>query len=120
MFVGATATGRKESKPERKGLQYLAQEHLAPLRTNVLYCVMPSVYDPELIEVLSREGTPKTVKYRKRLLQVKGILNVWRIDDEWWRKPISRLYYSVEFTSGSRLTIFRDLITGKWYRQNWA
>ncbi|MGD0234599.1 MAG: hypothetical protein ABSC55_08670 [Syntrophorhabdales bacterium] len=51
---------------------------------------------------------------------MKAILNTWRIDDEWWRKPISRLYYLVEFTNGSRLTVFRDVLTGKWYRQNWV
>jgi len=31
----------------------------------------------------------------------------------------SGLYYLVEFTSGSRLTIFRELIPGKLYRKNW-
>jgi hypothetical protein len=51
---------------------------------------------------------------------VKEVLNIWRIDEEWWRKPISRLYYLVEFTSGSRFTVFQDLITGQWYRQNWV
>ncbi len=81
---------------------------------------MPSPYDSEPIEVATREGIPRTVKHRKRLLQVKEILNTWRIDDEWWRKPISRLYYLVEFTSGLRLTVFRDLINGAWYRQNWV
>ena len=72
---------------------------------------MPSPYDPEPAEVIAREGTPKAVKHRKSLLQVKEILNVWRVDDEWWRKPISRLYYLLEFTNGSRLTFFQDLIT---------
>jgi hypothetical protein len=51
---------------------------------------------------------------------VRDVLNSWRIDDEWWRKPVSRLYYSLEFTSGSRYTVFQDLITGQWYRQNWV
>ena len=81
---------------------------------------MPSPYDPEPIEVIATEGIPKAVNHRKRLLHVKEVLNMWRIDDQWWRKPISRLYYLVEFTSGSRLTVFRDLTTGKWYRQNWV
>ena len=81
---------------------------------------MPSPYDPEPIEVIAPNGTPKAVKHRKRLLQVREMLNVWRIDDQWWRKPISRLYYSLEFTSGLRFSVFQDLITGKWYRQNWV
>ena len=82
--------------------------------------LMFSPYEPEPIEIIVHKGAPKAVKFRKRLLQVKEVLNVWRIDEEWWRKPISRLYYLLECTSGSRLTVFQDLITGRWYRQNWG
>ena len=53
---------------------------------------MASPYDPEPIEVVAAQGKPKAVTFRKRLLQVKEVLNVWRIDDEWRRKPVSRLY----------------------------
>ncbi len=81
---------------------------------------MPSPYDPEPIEVIALKGTPKAVKYRKRLLQVKEVFNMWRIDDEWWRRPISRMYYSLEFSRGSRFTVFQHLITEQWYRQNWV
>jgi hypothetical protein len=81
---------------------------------------MSSPYDLEPIEVIAPKGAPKAVKFRNRLLQVNEILNTWRIDDEWWRKPISRLYYQLEFISGSRFTVFQDLITGRWHRQNWA
>jgi len=73
---------------------------------------MSSPCDPEPVEVIAPKGTPKAVKFRNRLLQAKEVLNTWRIDDEWWRKPISRLYYLLEFTSGSRFTVFQDLITG--------
>ena len=49
---------------------------------------------------------------------VNTIDDRWRIDDEWWRsEPVSRLYYTVLLTSGQRLVIYRDLITGQWYRQ---
>ena len=73
---------------------------------------MSSPCDPEPVEVIAPKGPPKAVKFRNRLLQAKEVLNTWRIDDEWWRKPISRLYYLLEFTSGSRFTVFQDLITG--------
>jgi hypothetical protein len=79
---------------------------------------MRSPYEPDAAEVIAREGKPKTVKHRGRFLDVREILNVWRGNDEWWRKPISRLYYLVELTNGSRFTVSRDLIAGKWYRQN--
>jgi hypothetical protein len=80
-----------------------------------------SPYDPEGIEVVAAPGgEPKAVRVRKRHLQVKGIVNMWRIDEEWWRRPVSRLYFSVEFSNGARMTIFHDLETGQWYRQNWV
>jgi hypothetical protein len=81
---------------------------------------MKSPYEPEPIDVIAPKGAPRAVKFRQRLLQVREVVNTWRIDDEWWRTPISRLYYLLEFTSGSRFTVFQDLITGKWYRQNWV
>ena len=50
--------------------------------------------------------------------EVKAIEDRWRIDDEWWRsEPISRLYYAVLLASGQRLVIYKDLATGKWYKQ---
>jgi hypothetical protein len=51
---------------------------------------------------------------------VKEILNTWRMDEESWREQISRLYCLLEFSSGSRFTVFKDLITGQWRRQNRA
>jgi hypothetical protein len=42
----------------------------------------------------------------------------WKIDEEWWREnPILRMYYQVTTGDGRRITVFRDLTTGKWYRQ---
>jgi hypothetical protein len=49
---------------------------------------------------------------------VTSIDDRWRIDDEWWRsEPVSRFYYAVLFASGQRLVIYKDLISGKWYKQ---
>jgi hypothetical protein len=79
-----------------------------------------SPYAPEKIEVAAQEGSPFVVRFKKRPVLVKDIVNTWRIDEEWWRKPISRLYFSLELENGARLTVFRDLMEGAWYRQNWA
>ena len=49
---------------------------------------------------------------------VAAVEDRWRIDDEWWRsEPVSRLYFKVQLNSGQRLIIYRDLISGNWYRQ---
>ncbi len=76
-------------------------------------------YDPEALEVIERDGKPVTVRVKKQRLKVSGIVNTWRIDEEWWRKPISRLYFLLALENGMRLTVFLDLKKGGWYRQNW-
>jgi len=44
----------------------------------------------------------------------------WRIDQHWWRaEPVSRVYYRVVPEDGPPLTIFRDLLTGAWARQEY-
>jgi hypothetical protein len=45
--------------------------------------------------------------------------NRWRIDDEWWRRPVSRMYYEVLLASGDVLTVFKDLATGEWFQQQY-
>ena len=79
-----------------------------------------SPYDPERIEIAAQEGRPFVVRLKKRPVLVKDVVNMWRIDEEWWRKPISRLYFSLELENGARITVFHDLMGGTWYRQNWA
>ena len=63
-------------------------------------------------------GLPITVGRGK--LKVKSIEDRWRIDDEWWRQePISRMYYSVILDNGRNLTIYKDLIKGHWFQQQY-
>ena len=52
--------------------------------------------------------------------RVAEILDRWRIDDEWWRKPVSRMYFHVALEGGQLLTLFHDLATGRWYGQTSA
>jgi len=48
---------------------------------------------------------------------VETVLETWRLDDEWWRMPISRRYYEVVIEGGRRMMLFQDLITGRWFSQ---
>ncbi|HLF79435.1 MAG TPA: hypothetical protein VJB57_18290 [Dehalococcoidia bacterium] len=44
----------------------------------------------------------------------------WRIDQHWWRgDPISRIYYRVATENGPPFTLYRDLISGTWARQEY-
>jgi hypothetical protein len=45
------------------------------------------------------------------------VLETWRIDDEWWRKPIARRYVEVVLEDGAHVVLFEDLVTGAWFAQ---
>jgi len=77
-------------------------------------------YNPEPAEVVVQGGKPVAVQVKKRRLRVRSIVNIWRIDEEWWRRLISRLYFLLELEGGARCTVFQDLENGGWYRQNWV
>ena len=65
----------------------------------------------------SGSGWPQAVVFRGAL-KVQSISDRWRIDDEWWReRPVSRMYFECQLEDGRELTVFRDLLTGKWSRQ---
>jgi len=76
--------------------------------------------EPESIQITVKDGVPCAVTFKRRRLTVAAILNRWRIDEEWWRTAISRMYYRLELQNHVRLTVFHDLLTDGWYHQNGA
>jgi hypothetical protein len=75
---------------------------------------------PETVRVEEDDtGLPKTVRLPRRQAII-AIEDRWRLDDEWWRQePVSRLYYTIRLASGQKLVIYKDLVTGAWYRQSY-
>jgi hypothetical protein len=75
---------------------------------------------PEALKVEEdAAGWPVAVRMPHRQAVI-SIEDRWRIDDEWWRaEPISRIYYNVLLASGQRLVLYKDLITGEWYSQEY-
>ena len=57
---------------------------------------------------------------RTGVVPIEAVRETWRIDDEWWRKEVSRMYYQVMLEGGQVVTLFRDLMTDDWYVQNSA
>lgn len=74
---------------------------------------------PLAIAVLYRnDGSPITLKLRDRWMDVESLTDMWRIEDEWWRKqPIARSYYQCTVDKGIIVTVFQDLHTRNWYMQ---
>ncbi len=62
---------------------------------------------------------PVSLRLHGRWFEVGSVEDVWRIDDEWWREEaVSRMYYRCAVDGGMSVTVFHDLVTGKWYRQS--
>jgi hypothetical protein len=54
-------------------------------------------------------------------LAVAAVQDRWRIDDEWWRtRPVSRLYYSLLLEDGRTVTVYRDLVSGRWFKHAYS
>jgi hypothetical protein len=64
-------------------------------------------------------GAPVAVVLGGRRLAVERVEDVWRIDDEWWREEVSRLYYRLLLEDGRALVVFRDLVGGVWWEQSY-
>lgn len=78
------------------------------------------VNTPETVKIEDdASGEPLAVRLKRRQA-VLSIEDKWRLDDEWWRSgPIARLYYNVLLASGQRMILYKDLITGNWYQQDY-
>ena len=86
---------------------------LRPLNLPVAITVQEDVCH----QPLSLSPSPTLAKQGRRL-KVASVDSLWKIDEEWWReKPIVRMYYQVTTEDGRRITVFRDLVSGKWYQQ---
>ena len=76
---------------------------------------------PLVKDLVAQAGTPVSTPSVIKTAVKQVIISIedrWRIDDEWWRsEPVSRLYYAVLFAAGKRLVIYKDLISGQWYKQ---
>jgi hypothetical protein len=74
---------------------------------------------PQPLAVAADEsGLPRWIGAGATQQRVAGIVDVWRIDDEWWRTTISRRYFVVALEDGVVRTVFHDLIGDGWYEQH--
>jgi len=73
---------------------------------------------PAVVEADER-NLPRWVGVGTSRQRVTRIVDVWRIDDEWWRTPLSRRYFLVALEDGVIRTIFHDLIGGGWFEQSY-
>jgi len=73
---------------------------------------------PRPIRILTGSGgRPLAIRLKRGETRVLQILEIWQIDDEWWRERISRRYAILALENGQTVTVFRDLVTERWYLQ---
>jgi hypothetical protein len=63
-------------------------------------------------------GRWKTMEGDEKRWRVETVGEVWRVDDEWWRQPISRRYVEVMLEGGKHTVVFEDLTNGRWFIQS--
>jgi len=64
-------------------------------------------------------SSPTSIFININKFTITSIQDFWRVDDEWWRDEcISRIYYKCLLENGLQITIFRDIQTSIWYKQN--
>lgn len=92
----------------------------APVRVDRLRALnRPRRVDVELNERgLPRVVTSEDEQGRAKTSTVETIGEVWRVDDEWWRQPLSRRYVEVVLQGGGHLMLFEDLTTSEWFAQD--
>lgn len=85
----------------------------APLRVDRLRALNV----PRQVAVaLDGHGRPRAI-VDEHERAVESIGEIWRVDDEWWRQPISRRYFDVVLEGGRHMVLYEDLVTAAWWMQ---
>ncbi len=77
--------------------------------------------EPRPVSVQSDEdGVPRRLLVGGQWRSLTPVRRPWRVDQLWWRgTPVSRMYHRVAPEDGPPLTLFVDLASGEWYRQEY-
>ena len=76
---------------------------------------------PRALDVVTdASGMPLRFRHGSTWHNVTLARKPWRIDQHWWRADaIRRDYFRVAPEDGPPLTIYRDLVSGEWARQEY-
>ncbi len=106
---------------------------VAPPRTPLRVDRLRALNAPRRIDVeVDGRGAPRTIVLKPRgdgggwrtmeedekRWTVESVGEIWRVDDEWWRQPISRRYVEVMLEAGGHTMLFEDLLTHEWFIQS--
>lgn len=60
-------------------------------------------------------GCPASFMLQGRMEHVAQICNVWKVDDNWWRRPTVRDYFKLQMESGLLCVIYHECLEDTWY-----
>jgi hypothetical protein len=70
--------------------------------------------EPTAALVVAEDEVPTAINR----VGVVSVREEWRVVDRWWtEEPVRRRYFEVVLDNGRNVVVFRDELTGKWYRQ---
>ncbi len=73
---------------------------------------------PRAVSVdLNEDGLPVAITRDGKCKEVEQIGEIWRVDDEWWRDPITRRYVETILEGGRRVVVYENQLTGEWFEQ---
>ena len=48
---------------------------------------------------------------------VAAVADCWELETDWWQpKPVARRYWALALAEGGLVTVFRDRLSGSWFR----
>ena len=87
-------------------------------RASLRFDQLRTLNQPRPVKVdCDQQGRPLWLSWKGRRRKIEAIKDHWRLDDEWWRRPIQRHYYLVELDGGGLEVLFCDMLERCWYKQ---
>jgi len=70
-------------------------------------------HHPQVDVELDALGQPRLLRWPGGSTAVE-VCNRWRVEEAWWRRPVSRDYYKLVGAS-LLILVYQDLIDGSWH-----
>ena len=67
------------------------------------------------LEVRLAGGSPVALRTRGGWREVAGVAGRWRVETDWWRRPVRREYLRCLLAGGECCELYRDLDGDGWF-----
>ena len=116
----STSTGKREARADQLRPLNLPQPVKVELDDAELPAVVAEVFRPSThphVRPDNEEERSEAIHSGLVGKAVEAIIEIWHVDDEWWREPISRRCVEVILEGGKHVVLYEDLTTRDWFMQ---